>query len=60
MLLGAFLSRWLAENKAKIVIYCIWSSAVICIETSHYIAFVKCGVGRDAAWCFFESMAGRK
>lgn len=34
--------------------------AVICIETSHYVAFVKCGVGHEAPWCFFDSMADRQ
>ncbi|XP_060518432.1 probable phosphorylase b kinase regulatory subunit beta [Cylas formicarius] len=34
--------------------------AVICIETSHYVAFVKCGVGHKAPWCFFDSMADRR
>ncbi|KPI94700.1 Ubiquitin carboxyl-terminal hydrolase CYLD [Papilio xuthus] len=34
--------------------------AVLCIETSHYVAFVKTGVGHDAPWCFFDSMADRK
>jgi len=34
--------------------------AVVCIETSHYVAFVKCGVERDSPWCFFDSMADRK
>lgn len=34
--------------------------AVVCIETSHYVAFVKCGVEADAPWCFFDSMADRK
>ena len=34
--------------------------AVVCIETSHYVAFVKCGIGVDAPWCFFDSMADRK
>ena len=29
--------------------------AVVCIETSHYVAFVKC---KDD-WCFFDSMADR-
>ncbi|XP_072377151.1 ubiquitin carboxyl-terminal hydrolase CYLD [Diabrotica undecimpunctata] len=33
--------------------------AVICIETSHYVTFVKCGVGHEAPWCFFDSMADR-
>ena len=34
--------------------------AVVCIETSHYVSFVKCGFGPDAPWCFFDSMADRK
>ncbi|XP_022777778.1 ubiquitin carboxyl-terminal hydrolase CYLD-like [Stylophora pistillata] len=34
--------------------------AVVCIETSHYVAFVKCGPGAEAPWCFFDSMADRK
>ncbi|CAG9098426.1 unnamed protein product [Plutella xylostella] len=34
--------------------------AVLCIETSHYVAFVKAGAGNDAPWCFFDSMADRK
>ncbi|XP_054164962.1 ubiquitin carboxyl-terminal hydrolase CYLD-like [Oppia nitens] len=34
--------------------------AVLCIETSHYVSFVKCGSGPDSPWCFFDSMADRK
>ena len=34
--------------------------AVVCIETSHYVSFVRCGSGRNAPWCFFDSMADRK
>jgi len=34
--------------------------AVICIQTSHYVAFVKSGSGRQAPWLFFDSMADRK
>lgn len=34
--------------------------AVVCIETSHYVTFVKAGSGPDAPWCFFDSMADRK
>jgi len=34
--------------------------AILCIETSHYVCFVKCGNGPDAPWCFFDSMADRK
>ena len=34
--------------------------AVVCIETSHYVAFVKAGTGSDAQWVFFDSMADRE
>ncbi|EJY58028.1 AAEL013253-PB [Aedes aegypti] len=34
--------------------------AVVCIETSHYVAFVKAGAGQDAPWVFFDSMADRR
>jgi ubiquitin thioesterase CYLD len=34
--------------------------AVVCIETSHYVTFVKAGLGDRAPWCFFDSMADRK
>ena len=34
--------------------------AVVCIETSHYVSFVKSGSGADAPWVFFDSMADRK
>jgi ubiquitin carboxyl-terminal hydrolase CYLD len=34
--------------------------AVICIETSHYVSFVKTGSGLDSPWVFFDSMADRK
>lgn len=33
--------------------------AVLCIETSHFVAFVKCGPDRQAPWVFFDSMADR-
>ena len=33
--------------------------AVLCIQTSHYVCFVKCGKGAQANWCFFDSMADR-
>ncbi|XP_070814887.1 ubiquitin carboxyl-terminal hydrolase CYLD isoform X3 [Chaetodon trifascialis] len=32
--------------------------AVLCIETSHYVAFVKYG-SADSGWLFFDSMADR-
>ena len=34
--------------------------AIVCIETSHYVAFVKCGTGDDAPWVFADSMADRQ
>ncbi|XP_023933361.1 ubiquitin carboxyl-terminal hydrolase CYLD isoform X1 [Lingula anatina] len=33
--------------------------AILCIETSHYVAFVKAGCDPDAIWMFFDSMADR-
>jgi len=39
---------------------CMDLFAVLCIETSHYVCFVKCGQDTDAPWCFFDSMADRK
>ncbi|GAA6067947.1 ubiquitin carboxyl-terminal hydrolase CYLD, partial [Tachysurus ichikawai] len=32
--------------------------AVLCIETSHYVAFVKYG-SASSSWLFFDSMADR-
>ena len=34
--------------------------AVVCIETSHYVSFVRCGDTPQSPWCFFDSMADRK
>ncbi|KAJ8041594.1 Ubiquitin carboxyl-terminal hydrolase CYLD [Holothuria leucospilota] len=34
--------------------------SVMCIETSHYVAFVKTGSGQDSQWVFFDSMADRR
>lgn len=47
--------KQLTLNKQKMDLF-----AVVCIETSHYVAFVKCGMEKDAPWCFFDSMADRK
>ena len=33
--------------------------AVVCIKTSHYVSFVKCGRGNEAKWVFFDSMSDR-
>lgn len=33
--------------------------SVMCIETSHYVAFVKTGSGENSQWVFFDSMADR-
>lgn len=38
---------------------CLELYAVLCIETSHYVAFVKCGTESNSPWCFFDSMADR-
>ncbi|XP_022647027.1 ubiquitin carboxyl-terminal hydrolase CYLD-like isoform X3 [Varroa destructor] len=34
--------------------------ALLCIETSHYVAFVKCGHQATSPWVFFDSMADRQ
>ena len=33
--------------------------AVMCIATSHYVSYVKCGDGYDETWIYFDSMADR-
>jgi len=33
--------------------------AVLCIDTAHYVTFVKCGNGNTSSWCFHDSMADR-
>jgi len=33
--------------------------AIICIKTSHYVTFTKCGSSSNAPWVFFDSMADR-
>ncbi|XP_070536121.1 ubiquitin carboxyl-terminal hydrolase CYLD-like isoform X2 [Ptychodera flava] len=48
------------ENPGEIERQCMELFAVVCIETSHYVAFVKSGSGEDKQWCFFDSMADRK
>lgn len=34
--------------------------AIICIETSHYVSFVKCNDKEGPKWVFYDSMADRK
>uniref|UniRef100_A0A8C4R308 ubiquitinyl hydrolase 1 n=1 Tax=Eptatretus burgeri TaxID=7764 RepID=A0A8C4R308_EPTBU len=38
---------------------CLQLFGVLCIETSHYVAFLKYGAADDA-WLFFDSMADRE
>ncbi|ESN98873.1 hypothetical protein HELRODRAFT_66807, partial [Helobdella robusta] len=33
--------------------------AVVCIKTSHYVSFTKCGYKQDSPWLFFDSMSDR-
>lgn len=33
--------------------------AVVCIKTSHYVTFAKCGETPNDRWVFFDSMADR-
>ncbi|WAR12402.1 CYLD-like protein [Mya arenaria] len=44
----------MAIPREKMELFC-----VICIQTSHYVSFVKTGKGKDAKWIFFDSMADR-
>ncbi len=59
MQFGAFLSPCSQTRRQKCLLF-MEVFAVICIETSHYMAFVKNGDGQDAAWCFLESMLADK
>jgi ubiquitin thioesterase CYLD len=34
--------------------------AVVSIETSHYVSFIRCGDSVRSPWAFFDSMADRK
>jgi hypothetical protein len=34
--------------------------AVVSIETSHYVSFVRCGDTVRSPWAFYDSMADRK
>ena len=33
--------------------------AVLCIERSHYVAFLKCGTSKNSPWIFYDSMSNR-
>lgn len=33
--------------------------AVVCIKTSHYVTFAKCGNAPNDEWVFFDSMSDR-
>ena len=33
--------------------------AVLCIQTSHYVAFLKTGTSKKSPWIFFDSMSDR-
>jgi len=44
----------------KVPRICMELVAVVCIETSHYVSFVRCGDSVRSPWAFFDSMADRK
>ena len=55
------------QSKGKfITMYCVLFRifmelvAVVSIETSHYVSFVRCGDSVRSPWAFFDSMADRK
>ena len=33
--------------------------AVLCIDTSHYVAFLKTGLHKESPWVFYDSMSDR-
>ncbi|XP_068097734.1 ubiquitin carboxyl-terminal hydrolase CYLD-like isoform X2 [Hyperolius riggenbachi] len=39
---------------------CLQLFAVLCIETSHYVAFIRLGSQNHPLWAFFDSMADRE
>lgn len=47
------------SNNNSVPKLCMELFAVVCIETSHYVTFAKCGPDTDSPWCFFDSMADR-
>lgn len=50
-----------SNSKDKVIPrICMDLFAVLCIETSHYVCFVKCGQEPNSPWCFFDSMADRR
>lgn len=49
-----------SQKDREIPRICMDLFAVLCIETSHYVCFVKCGQEPDSPWCFFDSMADRR
>lgn len=46
------ISKCLKKSSSKLYLF-----AVLCIQTSHYVAFVRSRNERDAKWYFFDSMA---
>ncbi|XP_064494880.1 ubiquitin carboxyl-terminal hydrolase CYLD-like [Pseudopipra pipra] len=50
--------RWNSRRRQPIPREKLELFAVLCIETSHYVAFVKYGPGKEH-WMFFDSMADR-
>lgn len=58
--ISRFSNRISKTRDREIPRICMDLFAVLCIETSHYVCFVKCGQEPDSPWCFFDSMADRK
>jgi len=44
------------EDTTRIIMELV---AVVCIKTSHYVSYVRCGSKIGAPWCLFDSMADR-
>ena len=54
------LKRTVPRFKQNEVITSMELFAVVCIKTSHYVTFAKCGQEPDERWVFFDSMADRR
>ncbi|VDP27612.1 unnamed protein product [Soboliphyme baturini] len=39
---------------------CLELASVLCIESSHYVSFVRIGTDADSRWIFFDSMSDRE
>jgi ubiquitin thioesterase CYLD len=48
------------EQNAEIPTIKLSLFAVLCIDTSHYVAFLKTGLKEKSPWVFYDSMSDRR